>query len=141
VEEQDELVDYCDLANAISRYSGAHGIAEEIGWPVRFVLKELRRGVGSKRGRGDAKRAMLTDLSVSRLWRAGKSAAEIGRLLGKGQLKFTEGAQIRRAVKKVRSHVSSMLFCAEFVEQAVAREERQQKPEFPTASPKETRKT
>ncbi len=141
MEEQDELIDYCDLADAIYRFTEAEPIANKVGWPITFVLKELRRGVGTKRGRGDAKRAMLTDLAVSRLWKAGKTPAEIRRLLGKTRLKYSEPAQILRAVKQVRTRIRHMLVCAEFVEQVVAKEETRRNPVIPPAAFKEARKT
>lgn len=141
IEEQDELIDYCDLADAIYRFTEAKPIADKVGWPITFVLKELRRGVGTKRGRGDAKRAMLTDLAVSRLWKAGKTPAEIRRLMGKTRLKYSEPAQILRAVKQVRRRVRHMLISAEFVEQVVAKEKAERKIDIPPEAFKEARKT
>lgn len=141
IEEQDELIDYCDLADAIYRFTEAEPIANKVGWPIIFVLKELRRGVGTKRGRGDAKRAMLTDLSVCRLWKAGKTPAESRRLLGREHLKYYEPAQIRRAVKQVRTRVRHMLVCAEFVEQVLAKREKKLRHVIPPEAFKEARKT
>jgi hypothetical protein len=86
------------------------------GYPTDFVIKELRRGVGVKPGRGDTKRAMLSDLAVARLHWSGKTAGDIQAHLGKALLKSTEPNQIRRAARKVQTRLRSMITAAAFFE-------------------------
>ncbi len=136
--EQDELVDYCDAADAITAYNM---VAKGRRWPIKWIIEELRRGVGAKRGRGDAKRAMLTNLAVYRLYRAGYSELEIRKLLGKERLKYHDTGQIRRTVRMVEKQLCSMVFCAELVEKVTVGREKKAQIVIPEEAFRPTNKT
>lgn len=111
------LRDYDDLAAAYFKYVDTAPLAGAgKSYPTRFVIKELRRGVGVRRGRGDGKRAILQDLAVARLHWAGRTPAEIGKCLGPKVPKYSVLSQIRRAAWRVQDKLSSMIHAAEIVE-------------------------
>ncbi len=136
--ERDELVDYCDAANAIAAYSSTSTAPQR---PIKWIIQELRRGVGAKRGRGDAKTAMLTSLAVYRLHRAGYSELEITKLLGRERLKYRKIAQIRRTVRSVETQLRNMMFCAELVEKVTVAREKKAQIVIPEAAFRRTSKT
>lgn len=111
------LRDYEELASAYFKYVNTAALAgPDKSYPTRFVIKELRRGVGVKRGRGDSKRAMLEDLAVARLHWAGRTPAEIGKCLGPSEPKFRVLSQIRRAAWRVQDRFPGMICAAETFE-------------------------
>jgi hypothetical protein len=115
--EGEPLRDYDDLAAAYFKYVNTASLAgPERNYPTRFVIKELRRGVGPKRGRGGGKRAMLDDLAVARLHWAGRTPAEIGKHLGAAVPKSSILSQIRRAAWRVEDRLSGMITAAETFE-------------------------
>lgn len=136
--ERDELVDYCEAANAIATFSS---VSKARRWPIKCIIEELRRGVGSKRGRGDAKAAMLTNLAVYRLHRAGYSELEVRKLLGKERLKYHDLGQIRRTVRSVESQLGNMMLCAELVEKIAVGREKKAQIVIPEAAFRRTSKT
>jgi len=116
--EGSPLRDYEDLAATYFKHVNMASYVDLSveGYPTDFVIKELRRGIGVKRGRGDTKRAMLSDLAVARLHWSGKTAGDIQAHLGKALLKSTEPNQIRRAARKVQKRLRSMITAAAFFE-------------------------
>ena len=136
--EQDELVDYCDAANAIAAYSS---ISKARCWSTKWIIEEMRRGVGAKRGRGDAKTAMLTNLAVYRLYRAGHSELEVRKLLGKERLKYHDRGQIRRTVRSVEAQLRNMMSCAELVEKVTVGREKKAQIVIPEEAFRRTNKT
>ena len=117
VQEDEHLRDYEEMAANYFMFLQLVGQRADT-YPTDFVIKQLRRGVGVRRGRGDTKRTQLLDLAVARLHWSGKSGAEIKQLLGKSHLKTTEPEHIEAATRRVLGRLASMIYAAEMIETA-----------------------
>jgi hypothetical protein len=73
------------------------------------VISALRTLAGKKRGRGDSKKSLLTDLSIYRLHRAGHDLEDVASKLGKQRLKFVDSAVAKRAIERASTHIHRTL--------------------------------
>lgn len=103
--------DYVDMHEAIGIILTPRGAR----LPQESLIKSQRLITGSTKGRGDTKRALLTDLGIYRLVTAGYEREAIASLfteLGHKALKFVEPAQMTRAHKSAEQHIRKTFYGA-----------------------------
>ena len=76
------------------------------------VIEAQRLLANQRKGRGDSKRALLTDLGVYRLHQAGCTPAQIQKAMGTGRLKFYDVALVDRAVANAEEYLARTLLHA-----------------------------
>ncbi len=104
--------DYVDTAAALQETLTSEAIPTDA-TPISGALIEALRGArGERKGRGDSKRALLTDLAIYRLHREGFTARKIAMKLGNQRLKFYDEALIARAVKRAADYLKETLLSA-----------------------------
>jgi hypothetical protein len=105
-----------DYLDSVAAFGTWHAGATPGGGTFAMQIKALRKMRGEAKGRGDSKRALLTDLAIYRLHRAGLSPEKIGTMLGTGRLKFYDAPLIQRAVRSAEERTRRTLFAAFTVE-------------------------
>jgi hypothetical protein len=109
--EGEALLDYNDVANTIvDILDDATPVDDHLSMPGRAVVEAQRALSNQRKGRGDSKRALLTDLAVYRLHLAGCTPVQIGKALGAGRLKFYDAALVRRAMENAEEYLARTLF-------------------------------
>lgn len=79
------------------------------GFPVGYVIRELREGTKAGRGRHDTSAIMLEDLAAYRLHLAGRTPEQIELILGRKAAKYATPARMQRLVKTVEGRLSHIL--------------------------------
>lgn len=74
--------------------------------PGATVIEAQRLLANQRKGRGDSKRALLTDLAVYRLHLAGCTPEQIAKALGGARLKFYDTALVDRAVASAEEYMA-----------------------------------
>lgn len=115
------IYDYVAAAKVIRETFTSNALSDitpdDVGPIDGATLIKLQRGLlDRKKGRGDGKRAQLTDLAVFRLNRAGCDAAQIAAALGRSRLKFYDDALVQRARKGALGYLALTLSEAFFCE-------------------------
>ncbi len=109
--EGEALLDYNDVANTIvDILDPAVPVGGHLSMPGAAVVEAQRALSNQRKGRGDSKRALLTDLAVYRLHLAGCTPEQIGKALGAGRLKFYDAALVRRATENAEEYLARTLF-------------------------------
>jgi hypothetical protein len=100
------LVDYHDLGVALFDILEPLTPEDYTAMPGAAVIEAQRLLANQRRGRGDSKRALLTDLAVYRLHLAGCAPAQIAKALGGARLKFYDTALVDRAVASAEEYMA-----------------------------------
>ncbi len=107
------LVDYHDLGVAMVDIINENTPAGDYGaMPGAAVIEAQRLLANQRKGRGDSKRALLTDLAVYRLHLAGCTPLQVAKALGGARLKFYDAALVDRAVASAEEYMARTLFHA-----------------------------
>ena len=105
--------DYIDAAAALQDVLDDEAIPTDGTPPQGAALIAAQRVMrGGRKGRGDSKQALLTDLAIYRLHNAGCKGQKIARLLGSARLKFYDAPLIARAIKNAEARLKETLLSA-----------------------------
>ncbi len=100
------LVDYHDLGVALFDILEPPNPDDYTVMPGATVIEAQRLLANQRKGRGDSKRALLTDLAVYRLHLAGCTPQQIAKALGGARLKFYDVALVDRAVASAEEYMA-----------------------------------
>ncbi len=87
-----DYIDSAEAALAVIKHKEGKPLAPAL-------IAAQRRMRGDSRGRGDARRALLTDLAIYRIHAAGCSGETMANALGNSRLKFYDAPLVNRALK------------------------------------------